>query len=174
MRTIHNHTAYQVVYSIIYLYLMINEAIKLAIFEKQADLYFNIVTCLACVIYATDIVFRSMFQDNYILKFFFFTDIVSIFLILGAAFAMNISQWNGLAFSKMIMVVRITDVVISYKDWVRSRKYKKKIIEERLKKSSSQSKLLNQTGAQQLNKGFLHRGKSILNFMSGKSHVDTI
>ena len=141
MKKVHEHMAYHIIFYTMYVYLMTNDPIKLALFPKRFDIFFNILTLVCCGVYIVDIMFRSLFVPSYFFKFFFFTDCLAIFLIVGSAFAFYITYWMTLAFSKLIMVVRITDVVMAYKNWMRVRKYRKKNSKDKQARLNSTSLL---------------------------------
>jgi hypothetical protein len=130
LQKIQSHKGYMIPYWIIYAYLMLNESIKLFFFPKWADIPFNILTSMCGVLYIIDICFRCFLEVKYFPRFFFFTDIASILFIFACAFIENISYWITLSFLKIIMVVRITNILMAYKEWNRARKNKKKAKQE--------------------------------------------
>ena len=121
-------------YYIVYIYMLMNDSIKLYFFPKVADYGFHALTLLSLLFYASDIFIRSFHEPKYFFGFFFFADVFCAVMILGSAFIENISQWITISFLKILMVCKITKIIFSYKDIMRKRKLKKKKFEEMKKK----------------------------------------
>lgn len=47
-------------------------------------------------------------------------------MVLGSAFIEDISDWITISFLKVLMVVKITNIIFAYKNFMRRRKLKKK------------------------------------------------
>jgi len=72
-------------------------------------------------IFAFDILLRSIAEVGYFFRFYFFVDIAACLIIVYSSFADNVSIFIVLSFSKVIMIVRMTDIVMAYKQWSRKR-----------------------------------------------------
>lgn len=62
-----------------------------------------------------DIILRSIAEQGYFGRFYFFVDLAACMIILYSSFANDVSIFIILSFSKVIMIVRMTDVVMAYK-----------------------------------------------------------
>ena len=59
------------------LYALFSDDLKLAFFPKEADPVFNVLTCLALVLFSIEIMLNALCQDNYFNSFYFWLDVVS-------------------------------------------------------------------------------------------------
>ncbi len=146
IRKVQTHWVYSIIYYIIYAYMMMNDSVKLYFFPSWADIAFNSLTVLSVILYIIDIIFRSIQEQKYFLRFFFIVDVGCVFLILGSAFIENISYWITLSFLKILMVVKITNIIFAYKEFMRKRKIKKKLKNSK-KGGKGSSSLLGSKGA---------------------------
>lgn len=133
---IQKHKAYLIVYWILYTYMMLNDTIKLTFFPKMADIFFNGLTLFVGVIWVLDITVRSITESGYVLRFFFWTDVSALIFITFSALTQDISRWITVSFLKMVMVVRITNIVTAYKELRRSMKLKNQKREKEKKKNN--------------------------------------
>lgn len=79
--------------------------------------------------FLVDIITRSVVENGYLLRFFFFVDCFSLLIVLISIFVTDVSFYVVLSFLKIIMIVRVTNIVVSYRKWSRS-----KLVERALKK----------------------------------------
>lgn len=64
---VQNHWAYNICYYMVYVYMLLNDSIKLYFFPKWADYAFHGLTVVSIIAYAIDIVFRSTHEKKYFL-----------------------------------------------------------------------------------------------------------
>lgn len=67
------------------------------------------------MIFVADIIARSFAEKGYFFKFYFFVDLITVVLIIYSSYVSDISIYITLSFLKIIMIVRITDLVVAYK-----------------------------------------------------------
>ena len=127
IRKIQGHWGYKIVFYIIYIYMMLNDAIKLFFFPKWADMIFLVFTLIGIIIFVIDIIVRCVVQKGYFPYFFFWVDCANVIFILGSAVIQDVSLWITLSFLKVLMLVKITDVIMSVKEKRREWKIKKKL-----------------------------------------------
>ncbi len=60
IRKVQTHWAYQIAYYTVYLYMLMNDSIRLYFFPKWADIPFTILTFISAFLYVIDIVFRCI------------------------------------------------------------------------------------------------------------------
>jgi class 3 adenylate cyclase len=63
--------------TIVTLYALFGDDIKIAVFTKSEDVVFNYITTFALVIFTIEITINALVQDNYFNSFYFWLDIVS-------------------------------------------------------------------------------------------------
>lgn len=104
-----------------YYWLALNDQFRLIFIPKSGDVAFFVFTIIFVVLFILDIIVRSFTEKKYFFNFFFFVDIFSLVIIIYSAAVNDISIFITLSFLKIIMIVRITDLVSSYKAWARKR-----------------------------------------------------
>jgi len=65
--------------------MMLNDTVKLTFFPKPADIFFNGLTLLVGIVWMVDIIIRSITENRYVLRFFFWTDVFSLIFITFSA-----------------------------------------------------------------------------------------
>ena len=100
---------------------MVNDAIKLSLLPKAADLPINVLTFLCLMYYLVHCVLKCITNMKYRFSFFFLCDLASMIFIIGSAIINNISNWITLSFLKIVMVVKVTDIIMDFKVWNRKR-----------------------------------------------------
>ena len=118
---------YKGIFFAIYGYLMINDAVKLSLLPKAADWPVNVLTFMCVIYYATHSVVKNFTNKEYRFSFFLWCDIASMIFIIGSAVVSDISNWITLSFLKIVMVVKVTDIIMEFKAWNRKRKLVKKL-----------------------------------------------
>ena len=63
--------------TIVTLYALFGDDIKVAAFTKSEDIAFNYITTFALVVFSIEITINALVQDNYFNSFYFWLDIVS-------------------------------------------------------------------------------------------------
>ena len=154
-----NTNTYTVVYFIMYYWLALNEPVRLIFIPKSGDVAFFIFTLIFILVFIFDIIARSYSEKGYFLKFFFFVDIFSIIVIIFSSVVNDISTFITLSFLKIIMIVRVTDVVMNYKAWNRKRLMKKVILLKKQRKTQSKSQKHDK--AYQLKQGLMRKTTNI-------------
>lgn len=100
-----------------YIYLLINDSVKLYLFPMFMDIPINILTFLLLIWYVLDIIVRCFTDKGYFFRFFFWADIVCLFFIVSSTIVTSISIWITLSFLKILMVLKITSLIQAYKEW---------------------------------------------------------
>jgi len=72
-----NHWTVTLFMTIVTLYALFGDDIKIAVFTKQDDNVFNYITTFALGFFAVEITINALVQDNYFNSFYFWLDIVS-------------------------------------------------------------------------------------------------
>lgn len=117
-----------------YYWLALNDQFRLIFIPKSGDVAFFVFTIIFVILFILDILVRSFVEKKYFFNFFFFVDIFSVVIIIYSSWVSDISIFITLSFLKIIMIVRVTHLVLSYKAWVRSRLMKKvKAIKRQMK-----------------------------------------
>lgn len=126
---------YQVIYFIIYYWLALNDHFRLLFVGKNGDTPFLVFTVMFLskslmyktrniVIFTFDILWRSIAESGYFFRFFFFVDLSSMFIIAWSSFVSDISTYIILSFLKIIMIVKVTELVVTYKQVMLFRFYR--------------------------------------------------
>lgn len=157
---IQNTNTYMVIYFIMYYWLALNDQFRLIFIPKSGDVAFFVFTLLFILIFIFDIIARSYSEKGYFLKFFFLVDIFSIIVIIFSSIVNDISLFITLSFLKIIMIVRVTDVVMNYKAWNRKRLMKKVMMIKKQRKTASKAQKHDK--AYQLKHGLLRKPTNIL------------
>jgi hypothetical protein len=110
-----------------YLYLLLNDSVKLYLLPNFMDIPVNIITFFLLIWLIVDIVLRCITDRGYFLRFYFWADIACVFFIIGSAIIEIISYWILFSFLKILMVLKITSLIQAYKEWRRRMKYKIKM-----------------------------------------------
>jgi hypothetical protein len=85
-----NHWAVTAFMTIVTLYALFGDDIKVAIFTKSADDAFNVITVAALLLFAAEITLNALCQDGYFNSFYFWLDIIStLSLITDITFIWN-------------------------------------------------------------------------------------
>ncbi len=81
---------YLMLYFMIYFSLMFNDGIKYFFFPKALDIPINVLSFFLTFLFAIDIIVRCIVEKGYIFRFYFFTDVASIFFIISSAIVIDI------------------------------------------------------------------------------------
>lgn len=97
---------YQIAITILTIYSLIGDDIRISFFEKNVDPGFDYMNITLMVIFTAEIVLSSMCLDNYFLSFFFVLDIISTISLLFDISMMtdmiySSSSTNSYSFSKV-------------------------------------------------------------------------
>lgn len=95
---------------------------KLYFFPKIADNIINAVTFVLLVFHILDLILRSIVEPKYFPYFFFWADVICVFFIVASAIITSISLWITLSFLKILMVLKVTKIILTYKEFRWSRK----------------------------------------------------
>jgi len=120
---------YQVGYFISYYFLALNDHFRVLLLSKSQDTMFLVFTLIFLVVFMANITLNSFVEPGYLLRFFFFVDCISFVIIFASIFVTNVSIYVVLSFLKTIMIVRVTNIVVSYRKYSR-----KKLVERVLKR----------------------------------------
>ena len=129
-----------------YIYLLINDSVKLYLFPMFMDIPINILTFLLLIWYVVDIIVRCFTDKGYFFRFFFWADIVCLFFIVSSTIVTSISIWITLSFLKILMVLKITSLIQAYKEWRRWLKFRAKIWKEWMARNASNQAILGKNG----------------------------
>lgn len=146
IHTVIHHWGYLIPYWIMYVYLMINDSVKLFFFPKFMDLPINILTFLVLIWFVADLILRCFTDKGYFLRFFFFADIACLVFIVASAIIEIISLWILFSFLKILMVLKITSLIQAYKEWRRRLKFRSKMRKERAQRQNANSSILGKGG----------------------------
>ena len=72
-----NHWSITLTMTIVTLYALFGDDVKLAFFTKGADETFNYITTFALVLFCIEITLNSLCQDGYFNSFYFWLDMIS-------------------------------------------------------------------------------------------------
>lgn len=86
------------------------------------------------ILFIVDIVSRSIVEEGYFLRFFFLVDVFSLVIIFASIIVTDVAFYIVLSFLKTIMIVRITQIVVSYRKFAR-----KKLVEKVMKQKEAQA-----------------------------------
>ena len=111
-----NTRTYRVVYCIIYVNMLVLDALRLSLVQKENDnVFFGIVVFLA-ILFGLDIFFSCVAKRReYFLGFYFWTDLTSIMTVALTASATNISLYIFYSFLKTVMIIRVTRIIQALK-----------------------------------------------------------
>jgi hypothetical protein len=72
-------------------YALFFDDLRLAVFSKEDDFVFNVLTLLTLAIFVSEIILTSISKDGYFLSFFFWLDLIAtVSLIADVEFIMNL------------------------------------------------------------------------------------
>ena len=126
---------YMIFYYIMYYWLALNDQVRLIFVPKSGDVAFFVFTIMFVIIFVFDIIARAFSEKGYFMNFFFLVDIFCLIVIIYSSTVTDISLFITLSFLKLIMIVKITDLVMNYKAWSRQRLMDKVIkIKEAMKR----------------------------------------
>ena len=77
-----NHWIVTMLMMLITLYALFGDDIKIACFEKSADVTFNYITTAALVLFTLEITLNAISEDNYLNSFYFWLDVISTISLL--------------------------------------------------------------------------------------------
>jgi hypothetical protein len=106
---------YKVVYFCVYYWLALNDHFRLIFIPKSGDIAFFIFTLMLVIVFIVDIIARSFAEKGYFPRFYFVVDIFSACIIVYSSSVTSVSIFITVSFLKIIMIVRITDMVSAYK-----------------------------------------------------------
>ena len=72
-----NHWSMTLAMTIVTLYALFGDDIKLAVFSKQEDVVFNYITSVALGLFTLEITLNALSQENYFNSFYFWLDVIS-------------------------------------------------------------------------------------------------
>ena len=72
-----NHWSITLTMTIVTLYALFGDDIKLAVFSKQEDIVFNYITTVVLVLFSLEITLNALSQENYFNSFYFWLDVIS-------------------------------------------------------------------------------------------------
>ena len=77
VRKFMNHWAVTLTMTIVTVYALFGDDIRVAFFTKSEDTTFNIITCVALGLFTIEITLNALTQENYFNSFYFWLDVIS-------------------------------------------------------------------------------------------------
>ena len=72
-----NHWTVTPTMTLVTLYALFGDDIKIAVFEKQDDVIFNYITTVVLSLFSIEITLNALSQENYLSSFYFWLDVIS-------------------------------------------------------------------------------------------------
>ena len=72
-----NHWTVTLTMTLVTLYALFGDDIKIAVFEKQDDVIFNYITTVVLSLFSIEITLNALSQENYLSSFYFWLDVIS-------------------------------------------------------------------------------------------------
>ena len=72
-----NHWAVTTIMTLVTLFALFGDDIKLAFFTKEVDDVFDNLTFVCLIMFSVEITFNAISQDNYLNSFYFWLDVIS-------------------------------------------------------------------------------------------------
>jgi hypothetical protein len=126
-----NHTGYMVLMIAVTVFALFGDDLKTLLFPKSVDIYFDVLTLLAIVLFAVEVILTSIYTQNYFCGFFFWMDVIAPLAMVfevGLIFslskpcedALDILQITRVAtvtrIIRFIRLMRLFKIVKAYKD----------------------------------------------------------
>ena len=122
-----NSLCYLITYYFCYYFLALNDHLRLLLLSKDQDIIFLVFTIIFTLVFVQDIITRSIVEAGYFLRFFFLVDCFSLIIIFASVIVNDVGLYITLSFLKTIMIVRVTQIVVSYRKYARTKLVEKGI-----------------------------------------------
>lgn len=118
---LHANLKLQLFLNVVTLYVLFADYFRIIIFQKNADIGFDVATIICMVLFALELTIHTMADKSYFLSFYFFADVITTtFLIFDITMVSNKLFYfrnydNGSAlavkFGKIIRIIRLTRIL---------------------------------------------------------------
>jgi hypothetical protein len=102
-----------------------NDYVKIMFLPMEYDFYMFILNCVYIFFFLADFVFRVIFKRSYFLSLFFFTDLILLAAVAFTMYTRDISFWITSQYFKLVALVRLTDVIMTFREMLRDMKASK-------------------------------------------------